>query len=163
MSKALILIIGLVACTFAATPFDTVKELVQNDACGLHGMETLRPKLENKIQEVKSVNINLFQNPNDFTARAELMAMIEDAKSVYESCQINKKVEKQYGDLVEAIGVSFLLASNCFKDVGIVFLIADSIIQDPTDVVNDVIISIFLYILGRQGVADCQKFIGFIL
>lgn len=60
MSKALILIIGLVACTFAATPFDTVKELVQNDACGLHGMETLRPKLENKIQEVKSVNINLF-------------------------------------------------------------------------------------------------------
>lgn len=163
MSKALILIIGLVACTFAATPFDTVKELVENDACGLHGMETLRPKLENKIQEVKSVNINLFQNPNDFAARAELMALIEDAKSVYESCQINKKVEKQYGDWVEALGVSFLLASNCFKDIGIVLLIGDSIIQDPTDIVNDVIISIFLYILGRQGIADCQKFIGFII
>lgn len=60
MSKALILIIGLVACTFAATPFDTVKELVKNDACGIQGMETIRPKLENKIQELKSVNLNLF-------------------------------------------------------------------------------------------------------
>lgn len=90
------------------------------------------------------------------------MTMIEDAKSVYESCQINQKVEKQLGDAVEATGVAFLLASNCFKDVGIVLLLADTIIQDPTDWTNDVIISIFLFILGRQGVADCEKFINFI-
>ncbi len=118
-------------------------------------METIRPKLENKLQEVKSVNINLFQNPNDFTARAELLALIDDAKSVFESCQISQKVEKQLGDAVEATGIAFLLASNCFKDVGIVLLLGDSIIQDPTDIVNDVIVGIFLYILGRQGVADC--------
>lgn len=163
MSKALILIIGLVACTFAASPLDTVKEIIQNDACGIHGMETIRPKLENKLQEVKSVNINLLQNPNDFTARAELMALIDDAKSVVESCQINQKVEKQLGDAVEAAGVAFLLASNCFKDVGIVLLLADTIVQDPTDWTNDVIITIFGYILGRQGYADCSKFIHFVI
>lgn len=163
MSKALILIIGLVACTFAATPFDTVKELVKNDACGIQGMETIRPKLENKIQELKSVNLNLFQNPNDFTAKAELLALIEDAKSVYESCQINTKVEKQLGDDLEALGVAFLLASNCFKDVGIVLLLTDSIVQDPSSIVNDIFVSIFLYILGRQGYADCEKFIQFIV
>lgn len=155
MSKALILIIGLVACTFAASPLDTVKEIIQNDACAIHGMETIKPKLENKLQEVKSVNINLFQNPNDFTARAELLALIDDAKSVFESCQISQKVDKKLGDDIEALGIAFLLASNCFKDVGIVLLLADSIVTDPTSVVNDIFVSIFLYILGRQGYADC--------
>lgn len=91
------------------------------------------------------------------------MALIEDAKSVYESCQINTKIEKQLGDGLEAAGVAFLLASNCFKDVGIVLLLADSIVQDPSSPVNDVIVSIFLYILGRQGYADCEKFIQFIV
>jgi len=55
------------------------------------------------------------------------------------------------------------LASNCFKDVGIVLLIVDSVVQDPTSVVNDVVVAIFLYILGRQGYADCEKFIHFVL
>jgi hypothetical protein len=55
------------------------------------------------------------------------------------------------------------LASNCFKDVGAVLLIADSVIQDPSSVVNDVVVAIFLYILGRQGLADCEKFIHFLV
>lgn len=63
MSKALILIIGLVACTIAASPFDKVKEIIENDACGIHGMETIRPKLENKLQEVKSVKYSFILEP----------------------------------------------------------------------------------------------------
>lgn len=89
--------------------------------------------------------------------------MIEDVKSIYDECGINKKVEPVLGDAVKAAGVGFLLASNCFKDVGAVLLIADEIIQDPTNVTEDVIILIFVYILGRQGYADCQQFINFIL
>ncbi len=58
MSKVLILIVGLVACTFAATPFDQIKEIVQKDECGINAMETIRPKLENKIQELKTVIYN---------------------------------------------------------------------------------------------------------
>lgn len=96
-------------------------------------------------------------------AKAELLALINDAKQVYDSCSISKKVEPVLGDAVEAAGVGFLLASNCFKDVGIVLLIGDSIIQDPKDITNDVIVLIFLYILGRQGYADCEKFIHFVL
>lgn len=89
--------------------------------------------------------------------------MIEDVKSIYDACGINKKVEPALGDAVEAAGVGFLLASNCFKDVGIVLLIGDSVIQDPSSVVNDVIVLIFLYILGRQGYADCEKFLHFVI
>jgi hypothetical protein len=67
------------------------------------------------------------------------------------------------GDVVKAAGVGFLLASNCFKDVGAVLLIADSVIEDPSDVTNDVIVLIFVALLGRQAYADCQTFIQFIL
>lgn len=55
MSKAIILILGLVACTFAASSFDQVKQLIEKDECGLHGMETIRPKIENKLEELKAV------------------------------------------------------------------------------------------------------------
>ena len=96
-------------------------------------------------------------------AKAELLALINDAKQVYDSCNIDKKVQPALGDAVEAAGVGFLLASNCFKDVGAVLLIADSVIQDPSSITNDVIVLIFLYILGRQGYADCEKFIHFLL
>ena len=156
MSKALILVFGLLVCTFAATGFEQIKEIVERDECGINGMQTIRPKLENKLAELKS-------NPNDVQAKAELLALINDVKSVYDSCNINKKVEPALGDAVEAAGVGFLLASNCFKDVGIVLLIADSVIQDPKSVTNDIIVLIFLYILGRQGYADCEKFIHFVL
>jgi hypothetical protein len=47
--------------------------------------------------------------------------------------------------------------------VGALLLIGDSIIQDPSSIVADVIVLIFLYILGRQGYADCEQFIHFIL
>jgi hypothetical protein len=67
------------------------------------------------------------------------------------------------GDVVKAAGVGFLLASNCFKDVGAVLLITDSIIEDPADITNDVIVLIFVYILGRQGYADCEQFIKYVL
>jgi hypothetical protein len=45
-----------VVCTFAATGFEQIKEIVERDECGIHGMETIRPKLENKLEELKTVN-----------------------------------------------------------------------------------------------------------
>lgn len=50
MSKTLLVILGLVVCSLAVTPFDTVKELVNKDECGIHGMETIRPRLQNKLE-----------------------------------------------------------------------------------------------------------------
>jgi hypothetical protein len=55
MSKAVLLIACLVAVTLSISPFDKVKEMVSKDQCGIHGLETVRPKLENKIQELKAV------------------------------------------------------------------------------------------------------------
>ena len=77
-------------------------------------------------------------------------------------CNENKTPIK-VGDIVEWDGYAFLLASNCFKDVGIELLLADTIIQAPKDYTNDIIVAIFGYILGRQAVADCKQFEHFII
>jgi hypothetical protein len=59
--------------------------------------------------------------------------------------------------------MAFLLASNCFKDVGIELLLVDTVIQDPKDYTNDVVVAIFGYILGRQAYKDCAQFEHFII
>ena len=103
------------------------------------------------------------KNPEDLAAKAELLVLVQKTKAIFDACNINQKVEPVLGDAVKAAGVGFLLASNCFKDVGAVLLIGDSIIEDPTDVTNDVIVLIFVALLGRQAYADCQQFINFVL
>jgi hypothetical protein len=89
--------------------------------------------------------------------------LVQKAQNIFTKCNISEKVEPVLGDAVKAAGIGFLLASNCFKDVGAVLLIADSIIEDPTDVVNDVVVLIFVALLGRQSYADCSQFINYIL
>ena len=91
------------------------------------------------------------------------MTLVQKAKDIFEECGIQNKVAPVLGDAVKAAGIGFLLASNCFKDVGAVLLIGDSIIEDPSDIVNDVVVLIFVGLLGRQAYADCQQFIGYIL
>lgn len=87
---------------------------------------------------------------------------MEKAKKMLDKCNANKPAVK-VGDIVEWDGVAFLLASNCFKDVGIELLLADTVIQAPKDYTNDIIVAIFGYILGRQGYADCSQFEHFIV
>jgi hypothetical protein len=87
---------------------------------------------------------------------------MEKGKKMLDKCNENKPALK-VGDIVEWDGTAFLLASNCFKDVGIVLLLADTIVQDPTDYVNDVMISIFEFLLGKQMLADCKQFEHFII
>lgn len=91
------------------------------------------------------------------------MTLIQQAKAISTECGLDKKTDVALGDIVEATGVSFLLASNCFKDVGIVLLLVDSVVQDPKDVTNDIIIAIFGAILGKQGYKDCSQFINFVI
>ena len=92
----------------------------------------------------------------------EVLALMEKGKKMLDKCNANKPAIK-VGDIVEHDGIAFLLASNCFKDVGIVLLLADTVIQDASDYVNDVVVAIFGFLLGRQAVADCEQFEHFII
>ena len=129
----------------------------------LKDLSTLSPRSILKSKNLKKYFCILSQNPDNLVAKAELLMLVQKAQGVFQKCNINDKVEPVLGDAVKAAGVGFLLASNCFKDVGAVLLIADSIIEDPSDITNDVVVLIFVALLGRQAYADCQQFIGYIL
>ena len=94
--------------------------------------------------------------------QVEVIALMEKGKKMLDKCNEGKAPIK-VGDVVEWEGTAFLLASNCFKDVGIVLLLADTIVQNPSDYVQDVMVAIFEYLLGRQAVADCKQFEHFIV
>lgn len=87
---------------------------------------------------------------------------MQKGKAMLDKCNAAKPQPK-FGDVVEWEGVAFLLASNCFKDVGIELILADTVIQNPKDYTNDVIVAIFGYLLGRQAVADCSQFEHYII
>lgn len=131
MAKFIVALFALAVVCSAVDPFAEVKSIIQKDECSLNQMEALKPKLQKQIDLLKQVLVPLTQNKNDLRAKAELLALINQAKEISEECHLNDKVQPALGDVVEASGVGFLLASNCFKDVGIVLLLADTIIQVP--------------------------------
>lgn len=60
MSKALIFVFALVVCTFAALPFEEIKGIVERDECSVNAMQTITPKIQEKIavlQQVKNIFI----------------------------------------------------------------------------------------------------------
>lgn len=155
MSKAVLAIFLTLMVTSFAMTFDEAKGLIENDQCATKVMTQLQSQIEAKVTEMK-------ENPNNLAAKAELSALIEQVKAAYDSCDGQKTTEPVLGDPIKAAGVGFLLASNCFKDVGVLLLIVDTIVQDPTNVANDIIVLIITFIMGRQGYADCEQFIHYI-
>lgn len=157
MSKSLfVVLIALFVLSATAHSIDEMKKVFGNDQCISGELDILKPQIEEKIATLKS-------NKNDVLAKAELITLVRQLQAKFESCGTATRVQPQLGDAVEAAGIGFLLASNCFKDVGAVLLIADDIVQDPTDITNDVIIAIFVGILGYQGYKDCSQFVNFVI
>jgi hypothetical protein len=145
----------LLVVLFAASPLDKYKELVSQDTCASQAIDAIKPKIDAKLAELKA-------DQKNFMLQVEVLSLMEQGKQLVNKCESAKPAPK-FGDAVEWEGVSFLLASNCFKDAGIELILADTVIQDPTDYVNDIIVAIFGYILGVQGVKDCEQFYNFVV
>lgn len=60
MSKALVFVLALVACTFAALPFEEIKGIVERDECSVNAMQTITPKIHEKVAILQQVKIFLF-------------------------------------------------------------------------------------------------------
>ena len=63
MSKAIVLVLALVACAIATPGFEQIKSIVDRDECGIHGMETVRPQIQNKVEELKMVKFKIYSEP----------------------------------------------------------------------------------------------------
>jgi len=61
--------------------------------------------------------------------------------------------------LIELFGESLVLGATCSKDIGMFFLIADTIMEDPKNIANDVFAAILLAFIGKTGYTDCKIFI----
>jgi hypothetical protein len=121
-----------------------VGEALKNDVCLKKSMETLSPKVNKAISEKNY---------------GEMTAAFNEVRGAIESCQVSKSLTT---DPLKNAGIALLLASNCFKDLGAVLLILDSVVVDPSDVPQDVIVAIFLGIMGLQARKDCGQFIHFL-
>lgn len=148
--KAIVLACLLV-CLFALSPIEQYKAMAAKDTCVANALDEIKPMIDAKLAELK-------QDQKNLALEVEVLALMEQGKNMLDKCDT-----KTLGDAVEWEGVSFLLASNCFKDVGIVLLLADTVVQDPTDWTNDLIVAIFGYFLGKQGVKDCEQMYNFIV
>jgi hypothetical protein len=121
MSKTLFVIFAALLVVSMAAPVDQLKDLIKNDECAVSSMALIEPQIKEQVEKLK-------QNSQDLVAKAELLKLVEKAKNIFDACNIQQKAEPVLGDAVKAAGIGFLLASNCFKDVGAVLLIGDTII-----------------------------------
>lgn len=151
----------LLVCLLAVSPFEKAMEVARQDECVAKTFDLVKPEIDAKLEQLKNVKHQIIQN-NDLKLQVEVLSLLEKGKKMLDKCNENKPAVK-VGDVVEWEGVAFLLASNCFKDVGIVLLLADTVIQHPTDYTNDIIVAIFGYLLGKQALADCKQFEHFII
>jgi hypothetical protein len=152
--KAIVLACLLV-CLLAFNPLEQLKAQAMQDVCVADALNEIKPIIDAKLAELKKDQKNL-------ELEVEVLALMEQGKTMLDKCAVAKP-QPTLGDAVEWEGVSFLLASNCAKDVGIVLLLSDTVIQDPTDWTNDLIVGIFGYFLGKQGVKDCEQFYSFVV
>lgn len=152
--KAIILAV-LIVFTLAVDPLANLKAAVKENTCASETLKNIKPEIDAKLAELKK------DQQND-KLQVEVIALMEKGRKMLEACDM-KFEEPIVGDKIEATGVAFMLASNCFKDVGIVLILADTVVQSPKDWVNDVMIAIFGYILGNTAKKDCKQFIHFII
>jgi hypothetical protein len=142
----------LLVCLLALSPIEQYKAMAAKDTCVANALDEIKPIIDAKLAELKKDQKNL-------GLEVEVLALMEQGKNMLDKCDTKTTL----GDAVEWEGVSMLLTSNCFKDVGIVLLLADTVVQAPTDYANDLIVGIFGYFLGKQGVKDCEQMYNFIV
>ena len=155
MNKTLLaFLIAAVVMTVSAHSVDDLKNIYRADKCLTDAVDPFKPELQAQVAKLRL-------NKEDVAAKVEILSLVRKIKAATDGC--NKAVEPQVGDALEALGYGFLLSSNCTKDLGIFCLIGDDIVQDPSSIVDDIVVAIILVIMGRQGLKDCSQFINFII
>jgi hypothetical protein len=154
-----LIIIAIIVAAVAASPREQFlakgKEILNSNPC-------YKAQIAPAVLDLAS-NIKAYKSDNSFELLDVITSQIADIKINMDLCHINEVAEVAGADILEELGVGFLLLSNCSRDLGGVFLILDSIVQDPSDITNDIFALIFTGIIGYQAFNDCSTFINFLL
>lgn len=159
MKAVLILaLIVVAASSMSVSEYVTkAREFIRNDTC-------LRQHVVgNTITDLARLIKAKSQNASNMEIMEKAILAGAQIKAAYTTCQLGEKLQKMYSaDPIELTAIFFLLGSKCYQDVGGVLLIADTIIQNPKDITNDIFATIFVAAMGYQGIQDCGQWIAFI-
>jgi len=156
-----ILILALIAVVASSVSVSEyvakAKELIRNDTC------IRQHVVGNTITDLISLIKTKTHGATNMEVMEKAILAGSQIKAAYTTCKLGEKLQKMYSaDPIELTAIYFLLGSKCYQDVGGVLLIADTIIQNPKDIVNDIIGTIFIAAMGYQGIQDCGQWIAFI-
>lgn len=140
----------LVVCLFASS-VDKYVEMMGKDSCAAKVITTLKSEIETVA------------NKGDLKNQVEILAVVSKGKEMMKACPQELPTTPNKHTPLYDVGVDFITLSNCAKDIGIECLLADEVAQDWHNVPQDVFIAIFLAILARQAVGDCEQFYDYFI
>lgn len=89
---------------------------------------------------------------------AKLVQDIADIQKASQECKLQFSFPDFLGNFAEGL----LLSSQCQQDLGGFFLIFDTILEDPSDVTNDIFATIFTVIMAGKVRKDCTNLLVFL-
>ena len=143
-------ILALLAVCLFASSIDNYVNLVGKDSCAGKVVTTLRSEIDTVAAKASGLN-----------EQTEILSILSKGKQMMDSCP-QETYAPANADIIEKDGTALLLGSNCEKDAGIMMLIGDTVVKDPKNYTNDVIVVIIEGILGAQAHKDCAQFIHYI-
>lgn len=93
-----ILFASLLVCLLAVSPLDKLNAVAREDSCAANVLDLIKPEIDAKLEELKSVKISSFQNQN-LNLLVDTLALMEKGKTMLDTCQANKPAIK-VGDVV---------------------------------------------------------------
>ena len=118
------------------------------------------------VSAIRSIKNHGFENT--IKSKLTLPGLYQTLGSAYQ-CLMRTIPEKVNDDdsILAKIGLSALYLSNCGKDVGMLFLVLDNIVQqvksDKPDWVGVVVESVMEVMVGQQGYQECAAAIQYII
>lgn len=161
----LFIVLSLLALSNASADLESIRSQFQQNQCLKENLISPLSSFSSRIFELSSFE---FSNSTEtFDERVqiakELAALFSRIKEIKFECKLDEIAASLHDDWLQSAGYLFLVASNCFKDVGADLLILDSAIKsfqgkNYTDGLFNVLA---LGLLGYQSYNDCKPLVEF--
>lgn len=93
-----ILFASLLVCLLAVSPLDKLNAIARQDDCAANVLDLIKPELDTKLEELKNVDLFLFQS-QDLNLLVDTLALMGKGKKMLDTCSANKPALK-VGDVV---------------------------------------------------------------
>jgi hypothetical protein len=150
--------VAIIAILLVAASAGTINEWVSSTTKLYEQDSCYQNVLKGELETLKA-QVSEYKISQSFDLHTEILARTNKIQSLYNDCNLSTIVG---ADSLQILGEIFLLGSNCFKDLGSLLLIVDTVLLDPSDVIGDIFSLIFIVALYNQSNQECTAWIQFI-